>query len=393
MVANTPITTTTRWRRVLLELVVLAICLLDALVVATVYDMATWVSTAGALLIPLRKRLPGLVFVANLPAATLRTALLPAGVALFALSRSRGTLRDTLPFVLLGFIALFVPWPPGPAVLLKITLTDLVQAICYAAAMAAAPAALGLLGSTTAELKARLAELQRTRDSEQRLRAAQAVTAERARIAREMHDVVAHEVSLIAVQAGALQVSSKDENVRRTAEQLRKLSVRTLTELRAMVGFLRAAGGGSVVDLAPQPTLADLRRLTGDAGFAVTLTVDESVDGDCDLPAPVQRAAYRTVQEALTNVRKHAPGSPVTVTVGRCGSALTVEVVNAAPGLSDQREYSAGRLPSGGHGLVGLRERASMLGGAVTAGPTEDGGFRLRAWFPVGPGRTVLAEG
>ena len=374
----------------LLELLVVGICLSDALVVANDYNLGTWVSTAGALLIPLRKRFPGLVLVLNLPAVGLRTALLPAGFAMFALSRSRGNLRDTLPFVLLAFLALFVPWPPGPAGLLNVTLPDLVQAISYAAAMAAAPAALGLLGSTTAELKSRLDELQRTRESEHRLRAAQAVTAERARIAREMHDVVAHEVSLIAVQAGALQVSSKDEDVRRTAAQLRKLSVRTLTELRAMVGFLRAAGAGSV-DLAPQPTLADLRRLTGDAGFDVTLRLDDGLAGDPNLPAPVQRAAYRTVQEALTNVRKHAAGAPATVTVGRHASALTVEVVNVAPGMADNRGHSAGQLPGGGHGLAGLRERASMLGGAVAAGPTPDGGFRLRASFPIGPAQAVLA--
>jgi len=375
-----------RWRRLLLELVLLATCLCDALVVDSHYNLATWLSTAGALLIPLRKRFPVLVFVLNLPAAALRTAFLPAGFALFALCRSRGNLRDVMPFVLLAFLALLVPWPPGPPVLLTVTLPDLVQAIFYAVAMAAAPTALGLLGATKAELESRLSELGRTRDSEQRLRAAQAVTAERARIAREMHDVVAHEVSLIAVQAGALQVSSKDENVRRTAGHLRQLSVRTLTELRAMVGFLRAAGAGSSVDLAPQPTLADLPRLTGDAGFDVTL---EMAGAPPDLPAPVQRAAYRTVQEALTNVRKHAAGAPAAVTVGRHGSALTVEVINGPPSRAAQ---PVARLPGGGHGLVGLRERASMLGGAVTAGPTADGGFRIRASFPIGPVHAALAR-
>ncbi|HEY0638771.1 MAG TPA: histidine kinase [Pseudonocardiaceae bacterium] len=377
-----------RWRPVLLELVVVATCLCDALVVANNYNLATWVSTAGALMIPLRHRFPVFVLLLNLPAAGLRTALLPAGFALFALCRSRGNLRDVAPFVLMAFLALLVPWPPGPSALATASLPALVQAIVYAAALAAAPAALGLLGATTEELKARITELSRTRDSEERLRAAQAVTAERARIAREMHDVVAHKVSLIAVQAGALQVSSKDEDVRRTAGQLRRLSVRTLTELRAMVGFLRAAGASSAVDLAPQPTLADLPRLTGDAGFDVTLCLADnltSADPDQpDLPAPVQRAAYRTVQEALTNVRKHASGAPATVTVGRQGSALTVEVINTAP-TSGNGQHSAARLPSGGHGLVGLRERASMLGGAVTAGPTVDGGYRLRASFPLGP--------
>jgi signal transduction histidine kinase len=383
------------WRRMLLELLVLATCLCDALVVATEYNVATWVSTAGALLIPFRKRFPVLVFVLNLPAVCLRTAFLPAGFALFALSRLRGNLRDVLPFVSLAFLALLVPWPPGPRVLLNVTLPDLVQAIFYATAMAATPAALGLFGATKAELESRLSELNRTRENEQRLRAAQAVTAERARIAREMHDVVAHEVSLIAVQAGALQVSSKDDAVRRTAGHLRQLSVRTLTELRAMVGFLRAAGASSAVDLAPQPTLADLPRLTADAGFDVTLDMGGTLARDHpDLPAPVQRAAYRTVQEALTNIRKHAAGSMAMVAVRRYGSALTVEVVNGPPPPSGvaQPHQAASLLPSGGHGLVGLRERASMIGGAVTAGPTEEGGFRIRASFPIGPANAVLAS-
>jgi len=379
------------WRHLVLELLVLATCLCDALVVATNHNLATWLSAAGTLLIPLRRRFPVLVFALNLPAVGLRTAFLPAWFALYALSRSRGNLRDVLPFVSLAFLALLVPWPPGPIALVDVTLPDLVQAIFYATAMAAAPAALGLLGATKAELESRLSELGRTRDNEQRLRAAQAVTAERARIAREMHDVVAHEVSLIAVQAGALQVSSRDDAVRRTAGQLRLLSVRTLTELRAMVGFLRAAGAGASPDLAPQPRLADLPRLAGDAGFDVTLEMDGALARDHpDLPAPVQRAAYRTVQEALTNVRKHAAGAPATVTVSRRGSALTVEVVNEAPSGAGQ-PHQAAALPGGGHGLVGLRERAGMLGGVVTAGPTTDGGFRIRASFPIGPAQAVLA--
>jgi len=378
-----------RWRNLLLELLLLAICVCDALVGTTDFNVTTWAFTAGALLIPLRKRMPVLVFALNLPAVGLRTALLPGLLALYALSRLRGNLRDVLPFALLAFLALLVPWPPGPLALVDATLPGVIEALSYAVAMAAAPAALGLLGATKAELESRLSELGRTRGNEQRLRAAHAVTAERARIAREMHDVVAHEVSLIAVQAGALQVSSKDEAARHTAGQLRQLAVRTLTELRAMVAFLRATGGAASPELAPQPTLADLPRLTGDAGFEVTLDMDGTLAGEPDLPAPVQRAAYRTVQEALTNVRKHAAGACATVTIGRLGSVLTVEVVNGPP---NGAAMPAARLPGGGHGLVGLRERAGMLGGGVAAGPTPDGGFRIRASFPIKPTGAVLAS-
>lgn len=375
-----PVTETPRLRRVLVELAVIAACLCDAFLVVQHYDLPMWISSAGALAIPLRHRFPAAVLLISLPGAGTRQALLPAAFALYALCRARGNLRDTLPFALLSGLALLVPWPPGPVALLNATVPQVVQGFVYAVALTLGPVTAGLLGATKAELQAKLTELSHTRQREQELRSAQAVTAERTRIAREMHDVVAHAVSLIAVQAGALQVSSRDSKVRETAAKLRQLSVRTLTELRAMVGFLRAPGSDSM-ELAPQPTLADLPRLTGDAGFPVTLRLDgvlTDADQHDDVPAPVQRAAYRTVQEGLTNVRKHAGGAAATVTVDRNGTALSVEVVNVAP-----TRPVIGQFPTGGHGLTGLRERASMLGGGMTAGRTADGGFRLRASFPL----------
>jgi len=370
---------TPRLRRILVEFAVVAACLCDALLVVERYDLPTWISSAGALLIPLRHRFPALVLLVSLPGAGTRQALLPTAIALFALCRARGSVRDTLPFALLTALALLVPWPPGPVVLLETSVPRVVEAILYAVAFTIGPVAAGWLGATKAELQAKLTELSHTKQREQELRAEQAVSAERTRIAREMHDVVAHAVSLIAVQAGALQVSHSDRNVRETAGQLRQLSVRTLTELRAMVGILRTAGGDSL-DLTPQPTLADLPRLTDDAGFPVTLHLDGQLanGGRHEVPAPVQRAAYRTVQEALTNVRKHAGGAPAVVTVNRNTGALNVEIVNEAP-----TDPPAGQLPSGGHGLTGLRERASMLGGGMSASRTSDGGFRLQASFPI----------
>jgi signal transduction histidine kinase len=366
-------------RRLLLEFAVTAACLCDALLVVERYDLPTWISSAGALMIPLRNRFPTAVLLVSLPGVGTRQALLPAAFALFALCRARGNVRDTLPFALLTALALLVPWPPGPVVLLEATGPQLVEAIVYVVAFTVAPVAAGRMGTTKAELQAKLTELSHTKQREQELRSAQAVSAERTRIAREMHDVVAHAVSLIAVQAGALQVSSPDDTVRETAGQLRQLSVRTLTELRAMVGVLRTTGGDPL-ELTPQPTLADLPKLTDDAGFPVTLHLDgQLANGERqEVPAPVQRAAYRTVQEALTNVRKHAGGAPATVTVNRNTVALNVEIVNAAP-----TDPPAGQLPSGGHGLTGLRERASMLGGGMSAGRTSEGGFRLQASFPI----------
>ena len=353
------VTETPRLRRVLVELAVIAACLCDAFLVVQRYDLPMWISSAGALAIPLRHRFPAAVFLISLPGAGTRQALLPAAFALYALCRARGNLRDTLPFALLGAFALLVPWPPGPVALLNATGAQLVQAIVYAVALTLGPVTAGLLGATKAELQAKLTELSHTRQREQELRSAQAVTAERTRIAREMHDVVAHAVSLIAVQAGALQVSSPDSRVRETAAKLRKLSVRTLTELRAMVGFLRAAGAESE-ELAPQPTLADLPRLTGDAGFPVTLRLDgvlADADQQQDVPAPVQRAAYRTVQEGLTNVRKHARATHADLVLDYAEAAVRLEV----------RDDGTGQVEDGppGFGLVGLRERAGQLGGRL----------------------------
>ncbi|WP_413450584.1 histidine kinase [Georgenia phoenicis] len=199
------------------------------------------------------------------------------------------------------------------------------------------------------------------------------LTQERARLAREMHDVVSHQVSLIAVQAGALSVTAPNDNVRTSAQTIRQLSTRTLDELRHMIGVLRRSDT-TPTTISPQPRLADIPRLVHDSGHNVTLTLD--VEDGQEWAEPTQRAAYRTVQEALTNVSKHAPGAPVTVTVKPSGDALHVIVSNGPPATPPTD------LPTGGHGLAGLRERASLLGGSLHAGPASAGGFRIDATLP-----------
>ncbi|WP_051966821.1 sensor histidine kinase [Kitasatospora mediocidica] len=245
-----------------------------------------------------------------------------------------------------------------------------------------APVALGLLARTRRELTARLEELTRGQEREARLLAERVLATERARLAREMHDVVSHQVSLISVQAGGLQVSTTDPSAERTAATIRELSVRTLEELRQMVGVLRAAGGTDLrpgsVPLGPQPRLADLPRLIGESGLAADA---ELRPGDRNWPEAVQRAAYRTVQEALTNISKHAPGSAVRVRVTSRGSRLLVDVHNGpAPARTAGQPAP---LPGGGHGLVGLRERAQLLGGSLSAGPTADCGFAVHTELPA----------
>jgi signal transduction histidine kinase len=315
------------------------------------------------------------VFALTLPALYTGNILIAPLVALFTVAESSRNRRAVLACAAAAALAKLLPWP--------VTEHDLVHeaydliGIIFAAVYAGAPVALGILVQTRGELADRLAELTEGRERERHLVGETILAQERTRLAREMHDVVSHQVSLIAVQAGALRVTTQDARVRETADNIRRLSVQTLDELRHMVAVLRA-DGGHVPDLAPQPRLADVDTLVRSSGQDVRVEAD-GLDGRA-WPDPVERAAYRTVQEALTNVSKHAPGAPVTVRLAPVGAGLSVSVRNAAPPVPPR----ATDLPGGGHGLRGLRERAELLGGAVQAGPTEDGGFLVRAVFPAG---------
>jgi signal transduction histidine kinase len=245
------------------------------------------------------------------------------------------------------------------------------QNYLYYLALAAVPAVIGYIQRARQSLADRLAEIEEAREHEQLLLTQQALSAERAQLAREMHDVVSHQVSLIAVQAGALQVKSADEESRAIATTIRRLSVTTLEELRSMVQVLRASGIRET-ELTPQPTLDRLDDLVSGSGIEAELRVERIVGLD---PAS-ERAIYRTVQEALTNVRKHAPGAAVQVAVVNWAEGANVTVENA-PGSRPVLE-----LPSSRHGLLGLRQRAELLGGRFEAGPTPEGGWAVRMWVP-----------
>jgi signal transduction histidine kinase len=333
--------------------------------------MATSLLAAAALL--LRKRWPMLVLLATLPGMELSQIWLAPMFAVYSVAvRHRNRWAIGLGGLLVA-LTQFIPWPVGDFTLAWDRTTAL--AALYAMLAAAAPIALGMLVTTRRELAVRLDELTRGQERERRLLAESVLSTERARLAREMHDVVSHQVSLISIQAGALQVRAGDpEAAKETARTIRQLSVKTLEELRQMVGVLRAAGGDAK-PLTPQPTLADLPRLVAESGLACDLDAEREEH----LPEPVERAAYRTVQEALTNVRKHAPGSSVTVRLGRASGSLQVTVTNT-PGAPDAPPLL---LPGGGHGLIGLRERAQQLGGAFAATPLPDGGFTVTATFPL----------
>jgi len=243
--------------------------------------------------------------------------------------------------------------------------------------MTAVPVLLGAVVRQRRSGERQLAEQER-RHSDER-----ALLEERQRIARELHDVVAHHMSVIAIQAEAAPYKTTDpppELVESFAD-IRASALAGLAELRRVLGVLRTGGQ----DTTPQPGLADLDALldsTRSGGVSVTATIS----GDpVPLPEGVDLSAYRMVQEALSNAMRHAPGSHVQLHVAYRPDGLALEVRNDAARAVPVLVGSGDGADGEGHGLVGMRERATMLGGSVDAGPTEDGGFLVTAVLPVSP--------
>lgn len=212
-------------------------------------------------------------------------------------------------------------------------------------------------------------------ETEKELLVAQARQQERDRIAREMHDVLAHRLSLVSLHAGALELRLGADDAH-TAGVIRDCAHQALEDLREVIGVLRADRVEDAPDR-PQPTLVDLPTLVDEsrrAGMRVQL--------DSQVTEPVSeliaRSAYRIVQEGLTNARKHAPDCKVSVTVrGAAGDGLTIELRNAIVGGTT--------IPGAGTGIIGLTERATLAGGRLEHGRTESGDFRLWAWLPWPP--------
>ncbi len=219
-------------------------------------------------------------------------------------------------------------------------------------------------------------------DAQREASAHAAVVEERARIAREVHDSVAHSVSVMTLQIGGLRRQLQDVLADRPGEHdvmlgLERLGRQSVEELRAAVGILREADDG--VPGAPAPSLTRADELVADVR-AAGLDVGLEVFGDLhELPKPLDVAGYRIAQEALTNALRHAPGSRACLHLEHTGTRLTVTVTDDGA----RRPVVNGAAP-GGHGLVGMRERTAMYGGTLEAGPLDNGGFRVRATFPVG---------
>ncbi|UOX92068.1 sensor histidine kinase [Amycolatopsis sp. FBCC-B4732] len=218
-------------------------------------------------------------------------------------------------------------------------------------------------------LRERADEAERTRT----LLADQAVFAERRRIAREMHDVVAHRVTAVALQAGALSLRAPDEKTEQAAETIRATSASALDELRDILRVLR----DDAVEVPGAGVLASLEDLVEEVtatGARVELALPDPLPV---VPDQVGRAVYRVVQEALTNAGKHAPHAAVDVRLDVTGDRLAVEVTN-------RLTPHGSAVPGSGYGLVGMRERVELAGGDLRTGPAGDGRFRVLARFPVG---------
>src|SRR4051812_27210339 len=323
------------------------------------------------LLLTLRRRAPFVPFLVVAALSVLSPAINGGLTVLsYAVGRYVGRWPTRIVAAVAGVGVVAEPWTGG-------AWGDQVSRWIGGAVLVLLPGAIGIYVRVRALLLAALRDRAETAEAERELLARDAVLTERTRIAREMHDAVGHRVSLMVLQAGAIEMAAGDrDRVEQLAWQVQTAGRQALEELRQMVGVLRAGEVDDDAPLGPQPGLADLPRLVEqarDAGMSVELT------GCADAPVDdvVGRAAYRIVQEALTNAGKHAPGAPVTVVVDRPAEALEIRVVNGP---------SSGPVnapPSGGFGLVGLGERVRTLGGKLTAEPRLDGGFSVEAVLPT----------
>jgi signal transduction histidine kinase len=248
------------------------------------------------------------------------------------------------------------------------SISHVVLSLGYAVLYAAAAIGLGQAVVTRRRLVASIAEAKEQRGAREAISVQNAVTAERLRISRELHDVVAHQVTMVSIRAGTLGVQSQDPVAREAAADIRALTGATLTELRAMLSLLHAPGGAIST-----PGLDDVDELVAATGMPVDIDYYGDLGG---VDPAVSRAAYRVLQETLTNAHRHAPGASVRVTVDNRAGGLRLTVHNTAATSSPEGNGTAGL------GLLGLRERVQALGGTMAAGPDDDG-WTVRVDFPA----------
>lgn len=328
----------------------------------------------------------GILAVALIPVALRRPV--PGAIALAVLAALSPAATPPSTFGTLN-VAMRRPWRPAILVAVIGTVAHLIQGLWqpihglpflwFAVLDVAVHAALLGWGQGTQarrQLLESLRERARRAEAEQGRRIAEARSLERTKMAREMHDVLAHRLSLLATYAGALEYrpDSSPEKLAKAAGVIRTGVHQALDELREVINVLRDE---DVYEGRPQPTFGDLRALVDESRDAGTsIAYEDQVADPASLPPATGRTAYRVVQEGLTNARKHAAGHPVTVLVsGEPGDRLRIELTNPA-------SNGTPLAPGSGTGLVGLTERVQLAGGTLDHGLVPGGGFRLEASLP-----------
>lgn len=357
-------------RRVLLE--ALAVAIPAAVVLIAQHQPGFRVGSAllACAVLPFRHRWPRTVLLLCLPAVAGGLGWPPTIVAIFALGRALPRLSRFVPWDLLVMVSALTPVFATQS----LSWGDSVLTVTFVVFLVSVPTALGALVATREQLRDSLVLLREATEAESAAKAETARAEERSRIAREIHDAVGHHVTLIAVEASALSATTTDSVAREKARRVRKLANEALNEMRVTLGLagsrsVRADSWGTI------PDLVERARQTG-----IDAELVNELDGAVELASRVGRAAYRVVQEGLTNASKHAPGAEVRVHLGEDDGALRITVRNGAP------SESVVDVGEGGHGLAGLSERVRMVGGTLEAGPSEDGGYRLSAVLPREPG-------
>ena len=340
--------------------------------------LAVAVAVAGSAVLVVRSRFPRAVTLLASLAMVLDGVFFPLVFAVWSLGVRRGNTRDTWLIAAWAALTVIVPWRPG----FRVYFTDwdpqfLLLLPVFPVVFVGFPLVLGLWVWQRRQLMASLRERATQAEAQRDMLAAKAVTDERARIARELHDVVAHRVSLLTVQAGAVSLSPNQE-LAAFAEGVRQHGAAAMEELREMLSVLRREDGDTAPKH-PQPTLAAACALIGEAVSAGQHVQAELPAELPEVPGSTARAVYWLLHESLANAGKHAPGADVSVSLRDHDGRLDVRVANTAG------RPLAIPAPRSGFGLIGMRERVVLSGGTLAVGPRLDGGFEVAATFPKEP--------
>ncbi|MER6251615.1 histidine kinase [Streptomyces sp. NPDC001584] len=352
-------------------------------------DLTLYGFTLVAVGVCLRRPVPAML--ATLPVAFTGYLVLAPLFTMYQVAVAARSRAVTLVCAGLLFLVGLASYYPGEP-LAEWTPEYVLMGLVSAALASTGPTALGSLARARRELSLHIAGLVEAQERERKLSARTAAAEERARLARDMHDSVSYHVSLITMRAAALERTAGGADSREAAASIRLLGSAAMTELRRMVGVLKDGPGSD------GPGLRQVAALIEDSGPDVSADLGAAMARQW--PAAVQEAAFRIVQEALTNVRKHGFGAAASVRAAPAAGpgpeeGLLIEIRSLAPPPAGRPAITPPTPPQngGGHGLTGMRERAQALGGSLEAGPAPGGGFLVRAHLPARAPSTAPVPG